>query len=93
MGADADVVVWDPKATKTIAAASQVSAIDYNVFEGMSCTGLPRTVLSRGEVVVRDGRVQAEPGRGRFVPRTPFTPEARATGRLRGLTAPRAVAR
>ncbi len=93
VGADADVVLWDPKATKTIAAATQVSAIDYNVFEGMSCTGLPRTVLSRGETVVRDGVVQAEGGRGRFVPRRPFTPEARAASRLRELHAPRAVAR
>ena len=33
-GADADIVVWDPKREKTIAANSQQSAIDYNVFEG-----------------------------------------------------------
>ena len=93
VGADADVVVWDPAATKTISAGAQVSAIDYNVFEGLSCTGLPRTVLSRGEIVVRDGRVQAESGRGRFVPRRPFTPEAQAARRMFDLAAPRAVAR
>ena len=93
IGADADIVVWDPKATKTIAATAQISAIDYNVFEGMSCTGLPRTVLSRGDIVVRDGRVQAEDGRGRFVPRQPFTAEARAVSRRRDLAAPRAVVR
>ncbi|MBE7220731.1 MAG: dihydropyrimidinase, partial [Caulobacteraceae bacterium] len=93
VGADADVVVWDPAAKKTISAGTQVSAIDYNVFEGMSCTGLPRTVLSRGQTVVRDGRVQAEPGRGHFVPRKPFTPEARAVLRRTELAAPRAVAR
>ncbi|RYC31817.1 dihydropyrimidinase [Lichenibacterium minor] len=93
VGADADVVVWDPAAQKTVSAATQVSAIDYNVFEGLHCTGLPRTVLSRGEVVVRDGRVQAEGGRGRFVARAPFTPEARAARRLSDLAAPRAVVR
>ena len=54
-GADADVTVWDPKANKTISARSQVSVIDYNVFEGTKVMGLPRYTLSRGEVVYRDG--------------------------------------
>ena len=61
-GADADITVWDPKANKTISARSQVSVIDYNVFEGTKVTGLPRYTLSRGEVVYRDGAVQAELG-------------------------------
>ena len=77
-GSDADIVVWDPKATKTIMAATQVSAIDYNVFEGFACEGLPRNTLSRGAVVMAAGVVSAAPGRGRFVPRPPFTPLAEA---------------
>ena len=55
-GADADIVVWDPKANKTISADKQVSVIDYNVFEGVKVTGLPRFTLSRGEVVVPRGQ-------------------------------------
>ena len=93
VGADADLVVWDPKARKTISSAHQVSAIDYNVFEGIACEGLPRTVLSRGDVVVEGGKVLAEPGRGRFVPRQPFPSPARALRRWRDVTAPQAVAR
>jgi len=93
VGADADIVVWDPKATKTISAATQYSAIDYNVFEGIAVEGLPRTTLSRGEVACHDGKVSAEPGRGRFVPRQPFTPEASALRRWRGAHAPKPVAR
>ncbi|MFP3802905.1 amidohydrolase family protein, partial [Paraburkholderia sp. SIMBA_027] len=41
IGADADIVVWDPQLTKTISATSQQSAIDYNVFEGQKVKGLP----------------------------------------------------
>jgi dihydropyrimidinase len=93
VGADADIVVWDPRATKTISAATQHSAIDYNVFEGIVVEGLPRTTLSRGEVACHDGKVSAEPGRGRFVPRQPFTPEASALRRWRGVHAPKPVAR
>ncbi len=55
-GADADIVVWDPKLSKTITAATQTSIIDYNVFEGFKVTALPRYTLSRGEVVWADGQ-------------------------------------
>ncbi len=92
-GSDADLVVWDPKATKRIAAATQLSAIDYNVFEGIACEGLPRITLSRGEVVWRDGKLSARAGRGRFVPRPPFTPGAQALRQSRSRTAPRKVSR
>ena len=88
-GADADVTVWDPKANKTISARSQVSVIDYNVFEGTKVTGLPRYTLSRGEVVYRDGVVQAELGRGRFIRREPFPADARALTALQGVHGPR----
>ena len=93
LGSDADIVIWDPKAAKTISAATQVSAIDYNVFEGIACEGLPRTTLSRGEIAYHDGKVVAATGRGRFVPRAPFTPEAKALSRLKSRTAPKAVRR
>ena len=92
-GADADVTVWDPKANKTISARSQLSVIDYNVFEGIKVTGLPRYTLSRGEVVFRDGVVQAELGRGRFVRREPFPADARALKRYKEFTAVAGVAR
>jgi len=92
-GADADITVWDPKANKTISARSQVSVIDYNVFEGVKVTGLPRYTLSRGEVVFRDGAVQAELGRGRFVKRQPFAPDARALKRYKEFTAVAGVQR
>jgi dihydropyrimidinase len=51
-------VVWDPAKEKTITAASQQSAIDYNVFEGKEVKGLPRFTLTRGQVAMHDGEVR-----------------------------------
>ena len=92
-GADADIVVWDPKAEKTITAKTQQSAIDYNVFEGLKVKGLPKTVLSRGEIVVEDGEVKPKPGHGQFVAREPNTPVNRALSQWKEVTAPRKVER
>jgi dihydropyrimidinase len=78
IGADADIVVWDPKASKTITAKSQVSVIDYNVFEGQKLEGLPRVTISRGEIVWQDGKFSVSAGHGRFVPRGPFAADIRA---------------
>ena len=93
VGADADLVVWDPAAEKTITAAGQQSAIDYNVFEGMKVTGLPRFVLTRGVVVAREGRLDSREGHGAFVAREPRPAVNRALAAWKELTAPRPVQR
>ncbi|KFI32294.1 dihydropyrimidinase [Haematobacter missouriensis] len=93
VGADADLVVIDPKRGKIIDAASQQSAIDYNVFEGMEVRGLPRFVLSRGRVMVEEGALRPGEGHGRFVDRPPAGPVSRALSTWKELTEPRAVAR
>jgi dihydropyrimidinase len=72
VGSDADLVVWDPAATKTISAKKQLSRIDYNVFEGVVCTGAPRVTLSRGRIAWKEGELRAEKGDGQFVARRPF---------------------
>ena len=93
-GGEADLVVWDPKLSKTITAASQKSIIDYSVFEGRKVTGLPRYTLSRGEVVWADGQnSQPQPGRGRFVPRPAFSSAHRALSKWKELTSPRRIER
>lgn len=92
-GADADLVVWDPKRTKTISAKTQQSAIDYNVFEGFEVTGLPRFVLSRGKVSVEEATMKHEPGHGQFVPRQPNMPVNTAFSKWKELTAPRKIER
>ena len=74
VGADADVVVWDPQRRQSLAAAALHMAVDHSPYEDRTVTGWPALVLSRGEVVARDGRFVGEPARGRFVERTPATP-------------------
>jgi len=93
VGSDADVVIWDPKATKTISAKKQVSRIDYNVFEGFKCVGLPRATLSRGEVTWLDGDLRASAGAGQYVARDPFPAVHVANATWRELNAPHGVAR
>jgi dihydropyrimidinase len=92
-GADADLVVWDPTRKKTISARTQQSVIDYNVFEGFAVTGLPRFVLSRGKVLVREDEVRAEPGHGAFVARAPGNPVNRALSTWKEIVSPRKVER
>jgi dihydropyrimidinase len=93
VGADADLVVWDPKRKKTISAKSQQSIIDYNVFEGFEVEGLPRFVLTRGEVAVTEAKVDAHPGHGQFVAREAKNPVNRALSQWKEITAPRKIER
>ena len=93
VGADADLIVFDPKATKTISAKTQKSAIDYNVFEGVEVTGMAVMTFSRGKLVYKDGDVRAEKGDGRFVERTANAPVNKALSTWKELTAPRKVER
>jgi dihydropyrimidinase len=92
-GADADIVVWDPERQKTVRAATQQSAIDYNVFEGFELKGLPRFTLTRGECVVSEDKVDPREGHGRFVPRKAYPSVNRALSQWKELTAPHPVKR
>jgi dihydropyrimidinase len=92
-GSDADIVIWDPKAKKVISAKTQKSAIDYNVFEGIEVTGLPRMTLSRGNIAYKEGEVLAPTGSGRFVEREANPSQNRALSTWKELTAPRRVER
>ena len=93
VGADADLVVWDPEKSKTIAAKAQQSAIDYNVFEGKKVKGLPRFTLTRGQLAVNDGKVETQEGHGKFVAREPYQAVNKALSTWKELTAPRKVER
>lgn len=93
VGADADLVVWDPEKSKTISASSQQSAIDYNVFEGHEVKGLPRFTLTRGQVAVHDGEIRTQEGHGKFVEREANTTVNKALSTWKELTSPQPVRR
>ena len=93
-GADADIVVWDPKIHKTLTATTQKSVLDYNVFEGFEVKAQSRYTLSRGEVIWAWGQnSQPHPGRGRFVPRPPFPAVHSAVSKWKDLNSPRQIER
>ncbi len=71
-GSDADVLIYDPMPDVTIRAADQHVLAGYNPYEGLLVKGKVRTVLSRGKVIVHDGALEAERGRGRFLRGRPF---------------------
>ena len=68
-GSDADIVVFDPNRTITLAAKTLHMKVDYNPYEGRRVTGATDTVLSRGRLVIEDGKFVGRAGSGSFLKR------------------------
>jgi dihydropyrimidinase len=92
-GADADLVVWDPSATKTITTAGSYSKVGYNVFEGRKVTGVAAVTLSQGKIVWSRGDLRTERGAGRYVKRPAFATMFDALKRQAQQHVPKAVER
>lgn len=71
-GCDADLVIWDPEASKTISAASHKQNIDFNIFEGMTVKGLATHTISNGILKFKDGELRVTAGMGNYVKRPAF---------------------
>ncbi|HEX6179290.1 MAG TPA: dihydropyrimidinase [Thermoanaerobaculia bacterium] len=69
VGSDADIVIFDPEEEMTISAKTHHMNVDYSCYEGMKVRGVTKTVLSRGELVIEDGKYVGAAGRGKFVKR------------------------
>ncbi len=69
VGADADVVVWDPQRTQSLAAEDLHMRVDHSPYGRRVVRGWPAVVLSRGRVVARDGAFAGEPAWGRYLER------------------------
>ena len=68
-GSDADIVVFDPNRTFTLSARTLHMKVDYNPYEGRQVTGATDTVLSRGRLVIENGKFVGRAGAGSFLKR------------------------
>jgi dihydropyrimidinase len=69
VGAEADIVIYDPNRRRTISAKTHHMDVDYSCYEGREVQGASDVVLLRGSVIVRDGQFTGRKGHGRFVKR------------------------
>jgi dihydropyrimidinase len=72
-GADADLTLVDADLERVVDPLALQSEGDFSVYEGQRLRGWPVMTIARGQVVMQDGKVIGEPGRGRFLPR-PLAP-------------------
>jgi dihydropyrimidinase len=69
VGADADLVIYDPNRRHTISASTHHMNVDYSCYEGREVTGGSDVVMSRGKVIVEGGEWLGERGGGKFLKR------------------------
>ena len=73
IGSDADIVIFDPNQEQTLSVATHHMNVDYSAYEGMTVRGVTTTVLSRGRVIIEDGKYTGKPGDGQFLKRSAFS--------------------
>jgi dihydropyrimidinase len=69
VGSDADIVIFDPNEEMTISAKTHHMNVDYSCYEGWKVRGVTKTVLSRGELVIEEGKYVGRAGYGSFLKR------------------------
>lgn len=93
VGADADLVVWDPTGSKTLSAKTHHSKNDFNIFEGRTVQGIPTYTVSQGNLVWVNGELRAQAGAGRYIKRPAFGSNFAANALRAKTLAPTAVKR
>jgi len=73
-GKDADIALWNPDLIWKIKQENLHENVDYTPFEDYVVTGKPVTVISRGDIIVDNGELQAEAGRGKYISRKISSP-------------------
>ena len=93
VGADADLTVWDPKASRTVSVNTHHSNMDFNLYEGMNLTGIARATISQGKQVWDGKELNVESGVGRYIPRPTYSSVFERVKTYRELNAPHRVER
>ena len=70
-GSDADIVVFNPEKSTKLSAKTLHMKVDYNPYEGRDVTGVSEMVISRGKVIVENGKFVGRVGAGEFLKRNP----------------------
>jgi dihydropyrimidinase len=70
VGADADLVVWDPEGSRLISAKTHHHRCDRSIYEGFAVKGVPTTVIAGGRVQCRENDLRVERGAGRYLMRS-----------------------
>jgi dihydropyrimidinase len=72
VGSDADLVIFDPLEEQVLSAKTHHMRVDYSMFEGIKVKGVAKIVLSRGRVLVENGKFQGRAGAGEFLRRKTY---------------------
>jgi dihydropyrimidinase len=92
-GSDADLVIWDPLASRTISAKTHHQKVDFSIYEGMTVTGCAQLTMSRGRILWENGQLQPHEGWGKYVDRPCFGPAFKSQEIRNQIAAPTGVAR
>jgi dihydropyrimidinase len=68
VGSDADLVIWDAEKKVTVRWDDLHDNVGYTPYEGRQLKGWPIAVVSRGRVIVENGKLDAQPGSGKYLP-------------------------
>jgi dihydropyrimidinase len=74
IGSDADITIIDPELKKTVSVDMLHGKTDIDLFEGFEVTGWPTLTMSRGNILIQDEEIVAEPGCGELLKRKKFKP-------------------
>ncbi|MDL2325052.1 dihydropyrimidinase [Ruminococcaceae bacterium OttesenSCG-928-A16] len=69
VGADADLVLFNPDEEWTVTHADLHENVDYTPYEGMQLCGKPVLTIARGQVIVKNGKFTGAAGRGKYLHR------------------------
>ncbi len=72
LGADADLVLFDPNIKWAVSHEALHEHVDYTPYEGISMHGQPILTVSRGEIVAENGQFTGTRGRGHYLHRKPY---------------------